>query len=80
MIPIQRRYIDLFSGEKWTPLVQHQGSDIFASLWEGRGLKIWTIINRADKSYKGELLNLLHINGTHYFDLIREVERKKIIL
>jgi transposase InsO family protein len=74
MIPIQRRYIDLFAGESWTPLVEKQGDDVFASLWEGSGLRLWTLVNRADKPYSGELLTVSHKQGTHYFDLIRGVE------
>jgi formylglycine-generating enzyme required for sulfatase activity len=74
MIPIQRRYIALFAGEGWTPLVERQGDDVFASLWEGSGLRLWTLVNRADKPYVGELLTVSHAQGTSYFDLIRGTE------
>jgi len=71
MVPIQRRYIDLFAGEGWTPLVGHQGDDVFASLWEGDGLKLWTLVNRAETPYSGRLVTVPHAQGTRYFDLIR---------
>ncbi|MHC5191383.1 MAG: formylglycine-generating enzyme family protein [Planctomycetota bacterium] len=71
MIPIQRRYVKLFSGEGWTPLVAHQGDDVFASLWEGDGLKLWTLVNRANETYEGELITVEHTMGTRYFDLIK---------
>jgi len=74
MIPIQRRYIALFAGEEWTPLVEKQGDDVFASLWEGSDLKLWTLVNRADKPYRGELLTVSHTQGTRYFDLIKGTE------
>jgi len=74
MIPIQRRYIELFAGEGWTPLVAKQGDSVFASLWEGGDLRLWTLINRADKTYDGELLSVSHQRGTRYFDLIRGTE------
>ena len=74
MIPIQRRYIALFAGEGWTPLVERHGDDVFASLWEGSGLRLWTLVNRADKPYVGELLTVSHAQGTRYFDLIRGTE------
>ncbi|MHC4153170.1 MAG: formylglycine-generating enzyme family protein, partial [Planctomycetota bacterium] len=74
MIPIQRRYVKLFSGEGWTPLVAHQGDDVFASLWEGDGLKLWTLVNRANESYEGKLLTVSHTKGTRYFDLIKGIE------
>jgi formylglycine-generating enzyme required for sulfatase activity len=74
MVPIQRRYVKLFSGEGWTPLVAHQGDDVFASLWEGDGLKLWTLVNRANEIYEGQLLTVSHTKGTRYFDLIKGVE------
>jgi len=74
MIPIQRRYIALFTGEGWTPLVEKQGDDVFASLWEGNSLKLWTLVNRADKPYSGPLVTISHKQRTRYFDLIKGVE------
>jgi formylglycine-generating enzyme required for sulfatase activity len=73
MIPIQRRYVDLFAGEEWTPLVEHRGETVFASLWEGGGLKLWTLVNRADEPYSGKMLAVPHREGTRYFDLIKAV-------
>ena len=70
MIPIQRRYVGLFAGEGWTPLVGRKGQDVFASLWEGDGLRLWTFVNRADKPYTGNLLAAAHTRRTRYFDLI----------
>lgn len=70
MIPIQRRYVDLFTGEGWTPLVEHRGEDVFASLWERDGLRLWTLVNRAEESYSGNLLAVQDKQDTRYFDLI----------
>jgi formylglycine-generating enzyme required for sulfatase activity len=52
MIPIQRRYVKLFSGEGWT------------------------LVNRANETYEGELITVEHTMGTRYFDLIngREIQ------
>ncbi|MHC4467595.1 MAG: formylglycine-generating enzyme family protein [Planctomycetota bacterium] len=74
MIPVQRRYVDLFTGEKWTPLVEHRGEDVFASLWEGHDLRLWTLINRANEPYRGNLLAIRHNQGVQYFDLIKGME------
>jgi formylglycine-generating enzyme required for sulfatase activity len=74
MMPVQRRYVGLFAGENWTPLVEHRGDNVFASLWEGGGLKLWTLVNRADKAYRGNLLRIPHAQGTRYFDLIAGAE------
>jgi formylglycine-generating enzyme required for sulfatase activity len=74
MLPIQRRYVDLFAGEGWTPLVDHRGEDVFASLWEGDGLRLWTLVNRAEEPYSGNLLAVPHSEDVRYFDLIRGEE------
>ena len=71
MVPIQRRYVNLFAGEGWTPLVEHRGDNMFASLWQGDGLKLWTLVNRADKPFSGNLLAVPHNLNTQYFDLTK---------
>ncbi|MBI3721034.1 MAG: hypothetical protein HY248_00645, partial [Fimbriimonas ginsengisoli] len=43
MLPIQRRYLDLFTGDGWTPLVATEKPEVFASQWDGRGLRLWTL-------------------------------------
>ncbi|RYF90540.1 MAG: formylglycine-generating enzyme family protein, partial [Chitinophagaceae bacterium] len=58
MLPIQRRYHSLFIGEKWTPLVETLQEGVFASLWEGDGVKLWTIVNRLEQEVKGDLLKI----------------------
>jgi formylglycine-generating enzyme required for sulfatase activity len=76
MLPIQRRYAALFSGEGWTPLVPVEKSDVYASLWTDGDLRLWTLVNRADKAVEGPLLNIDARPGQRYFDLIagRELE------
>ena len=75
MLPIQRRYVQLFSGERWTPLVKTEKANIYASLWEDAGVRLWTLINRSDELVEGVLLKVPHVEGARYFDLItgREV-------
>jgi len=75
MLPIQRRYVQLFAGEGWTPLVETEKPDVYASLWEGSGIRLWTLVNRGRDNVEGVLLKVPHIEGTRYFDLIagREV-------
>jgi formylglycine-generating enzyme required for sulfatase activity len=48
ILPIQRRYAALFAGEHWTPLVPTLADSVYASLWEGAGLRLWTLVNRAE--------------------------------
>src|SRR5205823_2724380 len=58
MVPIQRRYATLFAGEGWTPLIDTKQSGVFASLWEGNGIRLWTVVNRHERSVSGDLLEI----------------------
>jgi len=70
MLPIQRRYVSLFSGEDWTPLVPTEHKGIYASLWQGDGIRLWTLVNRSEQRIEGTLLRVPHVRGQSYFDLI----------
>lgn len=71
MLPIQRRYSDLFSHGRWKPLVETTMSELYASLWEQAGLRLWTVVNRALQSLDGALLPARAGDEHRYFDLIR---------
>jgi formylglycine-generating enzyme required for sulfatase activity len=75
MLSIQRRFTMLFCGEEWTPLVLCEQPSIFASLWEGDGLRLWTLVNRGARTVEGALLKVTQKPRQRYFDLIagREV-------
>jgi formylglycine-generating enzyme required for sulfatase activity len=70
MLPIQRRFVDLFSGEHWTPLVPTLMPDVYASLWEGRGIRLWTLVNRSSEPRAGVFLPLGSRSGERVFDLL----------
>jgi formylglycine-generating enzyme required for sulfatase activity len=70
MLPIQRRFAALFSGEGWTPLVPVPRTGQFASLWEGQGLRLWTLVNRTMQGIEGALLPVPALSRHRYFDLI----------
>ena len=86
MLPIQRRFTRLLNGEGWAPLVPTDHPGIFASLWEGDGLRLWTVVNRTDAMCAGVLLKVPSMAGHDYFDLVagREVtpklEGEKVLL
>ena len=67
MLPIQRRFTALFSGEAWTPLVPVRQTGIFASLWEGHGLRLWTLVNRTSRNISGALLQVPALAPTSLF-------------
>jgi Uncharacterized conserved protein len=74
MLPIQRRYTALFSGEKWTPLIPTEHpvkfSGVYASLWEANGLRLWTVVNRNWGPVAGPLLKVPAMPNDSYFDLV----------
>lgn len=71
MLPIQRRYADLFASEGWTPLVPTEARDVYASLWQQPGVRLWTLINRSANAVNGQVLTVEHEDGHHYFDLLQ---------
>jgi len=76
MLPIQRRYKDIFCGEGWTPLVETMQDDVFANLWEGEGLRLWTIVNRNGHIVSGDLIRTNVKKEEVVFDLISGSEAK----
>jgi formylglycine-generating enzyme required for sulfatase activity len=82
MLPIQRRYTALFSGERWTPLVpvsMPQGiktPHAFANLWEADGIRLWTIVNRLQSELSMELLEAALKPGEQLWDLVTGKEVK----
>jgi len=53
MLPIQRRFTALFSGERWTPLVPTNDTELYASLWERDDVRLWTLVNRSTREVQG---------------------------
>jgi formylglycine-generating enzyme required for sulfatase activity len=70
MLPIQRRYADLFAGEGWQPLVETLHDFVDASLWQSEGMRLWTLCNRAETEISGKLLDIVPPAGIRCFDLI----------
>ncbi len=70
ILSIQRHFATLFSGEGWTPLVEAEMPEVYASLWEGPGVRLWTVVNRADRPVSGEILKISTGEGLQYFDVI----------
>ena len=77
MLPIQRRYVQLFAGEQWTPLVPTESPNVYASLWQAAGLRLWTLVNRSQQPVEGTWLRVPSHQGERCFDLIagREMSR-----
>ena len=69
MLPIQRRFADIFASENWTPLVPTEQPDVYASEWGDANLRLWTLVNRSEKHVDGNLLRVT-ASGEKFFDLI----------
>jgi len=70
MLPVQRRYAELFQGEGWRPLVPAEQPGLFASLWQNERLRLWTLVNRSDHPVEGLILRVPAMAGHRYYDLI----------
>ncbi|WP_019588531.1 SUMF1/EgtB/PvdO family nonheme iron enzyme [Deinococcus apachensis] len=70
MISVQRAFSHLFSGEGWVPLMPTLQPRVYASLWQGDGLRLWTLVNRGEADVSGPLLEVEADEQTLCFDLI----------
>lgn len=77
MLPIQRRFTNLFSGGTWTPLVATEQPGTYAAQWEGPGVRLWTLVNRRQEKVAGGLLRITSQPGQKYFNLIAGREAEK---
>jgi len=74
MLLIQRRFTKLFNDGSWTPLVPAEPPGVFATLWEGDGLRLWTLANRNETACNGILLKVPSMANHRCFDLLRGIE------
>jgi len=74
MLPIQRRFTKLFNDGNWTPLVPVEQPGVFATLWEGDAIRLWTLVNRNESVCDGVLLKAPSMTKHRCFDLISGVE------
>ncbi|MBN2474918.1 MAG: SUMF1/EgtB/PvdO family nonheme iron enzyme [Pirellulales bacterium] len=70
MVPIQRRFADVFGAEDWTPLVPTLSPGVCAGLWSRRGVRLWTLANVTDEPAEGSLLRIERRPGEECFDLV----------
>jgi formylglycine-generating enzyme required for sulfatase activity len=50
--------------------------EVYASLWAGEGMRLWTLVNRSEQLRQGPLLKTPQRAGERYFDLVRGREIK----
>ncbi|MEV0069061.1 SUMF1/EgtB/PvdO family nonheme iron enzyme [Amycolatopsis sp. NPDC050768] len=60
MVTVQRAAGDLLLGGEWTPLAEltpeAEAAGVYASGWGLDGVTLWTLVNRGETDYTGELL------------------------
>ncbi|MCT2584816.1 formylglycine-generating enzyme family protein [Actinophytocola gossypii] len=70
MLRVQRACTDLFAFGAWEPLVDASpdalAAGVYASRFDGDGLRLWTLVNRGDTDFTGEPLTA---TGGTWFDL-----------
>jgi len=75
MSPIQKRYSNLFSGEGWIPMSgESPAENVYASLWQDDGIRLWTLVNRSEKEIDGDLLSVERKDGEYFYDLMQGKE------
>lgn len=79
MTPIQRRFSYLFTGEGWTPLVPTEHAGVYASLWEAKNVRLWSLVNRTAQSISGPLLRVHNWTAFKFFDVIAGQEVVPIV-
>jgi formylglycine-generating enzyme required for sulfatase activity len=72
MLPIQRRFADVFTKDDWTPLVETLVPNVYASQWTYNRWVLWTLVNRSGKQIEGDLIKASP--GLPFYDLITGLE------
>lgn len=57
MLPVQRRYAELFATGEWTPLAAHSDDTrVVASRWTDGRTALWAVANGSDEPFSGPLV------------------------
>ena len=72
MAPVLRRFAPLLCGGEWLPCYPTLSAKTHASLWQGDGVRLWTVLNESGKPVTGSLLDAV-AKRSRFFDLWRGV-------
>ncbi|MCF7824124.1 MAG: formylglycine-generating enzyme family protein [Candidatus Marinimicrobia bacterium] len=64
-----RKFTNLLVSPEWEPYVPTNHQGVFATRFPGAAATLWTIVNRNEYDIKGDLIEVVHAEGTCYFDL-----------
>lgn len=79
ILPIQRRFAELFAEGTWTPLVPTLIPGVYASRWAFNGWALFTVANRTNKAVQGDALGVPADDKYRYYDLIAGRELRPAI-
>ncbi|MCX7597357.1 MAG: formylglycine-generating enzyme family protein [Armatimonadetes bacterium] len=68
MAPIWRRFADLLAEGEWLPFYPTLADGIYASCWQGEGVRLWAIVNRRGEAYDGPVFDT-EGPGVEFYDL-----------
>jgi len=74
MSSVQHKFGSLFIGDGWVPLYPVLMEDVYASMWQEKHYRLWTIVNRSDKWKRGVLLKLPSDPNLRIYDLFKGLE------
>lgn len=72
MAPIWRCFADLFAQGEWLPFYPMYPDGVYGSCWKGKGVRLWTIVNRRGEAYEGPLFDT-EDRREEFFDLWRGI-------
>jgi formylglycine-generating enzyme required for sulfatase activity len=74
MAPILRVFASTFASDAWDPMVPTLVSGVYANRWPGKGVTVWTIVNRTGRTVAEPVLQTDAPAGARWFDLWRGTE------
>ena len=73
---LDRQFADLLSSEDWEPFVPTIPYGVYASKFPGKGMTLYTFVNRNEYRVEGAQISLPAFAGRRYFDVWNGVELK----
>lgn len=74
MAAVLRQFAGLFGSDAWDPMTPTLVSGVFANRWPGKGVTVWTIINRTGRTVTEPVMEVASPRNARWFDLWRGVE------
>ena len=66
---IKKKYADAFSSDTPEMLIETLSPAICINKFPGKERTVYTVYNRAYRTYRGEVLSIPHVNGNVYYDV-----------